>query len=705
MILVRFSITDDKTRAVQHNQARGQKRKTIRLEPATFHAVDGEGMMVNGKHEYVLLSIGQQSISNPAGLSWNEIFRFLWDNRATQPGKHVYVGFYLGYDFTEWIRTLPEDRARMLLTTAGKAKRVRQIRSRNGETHFPVYAGDWEFDILANKRFKIRPAGVEEWMYICDSGPFFQSSFLTAINPEKWDSPVCSDEEYATIMEGKSNRAAAVLDDDMRRYNHLENDVMERLMTRYQDGLIALEVGLKPQQWFGPGQVAQAWMNNRRKIPTAKKLAESVPDWFLDSARKTYFGGWFELMAHGHIPGKSHEYDINSAYPYIIAQLPCLLHGAYSHGNGKPKRRNNSLCIVQGTVHGNTSESTTPAIGAMLHRTSKGSILRPVSTSGYYWLHELEAAQRAGTVKTIEYDKWFSYEPCGCPPPLAEIAELYETRKSVNKNSPLGRAIKLLINSIYGKFAQSIGDPKYGNAIYASLITAGCRTMILDAIATHPGGMNNVIMVATDGVYFLDQHPNLPLSGNLGDWEHAAHDDMCLFKPGVYWTGNTRQAVKEGKLPVFKARGISAQDFASSIETVDRMFSRWPKRVTGNLTERESFKWPQVEFKGRFSLTSCTQALARNKWDTAGNVTQEVTLRQDSNGWKKREGLHYDKDRGIYRSKPWEPGQWFDIESYPYEKRFGSEDPWSIESLEEFGITPDGTIRDIFTEMIMRHDD
>lgn len=727
-----FTITEKQARTTQAaNKARTEQRRAERLAPYTFHAIDGEGETdEKGNHHYVLLGIGTDQISRKEGLEWDEIFSFLW--RHFEPGRHVYTGYYLGYDFTQWLSSLPQDRAEALFTVAGKAKRVRKHKSKFGETHFPVYAGKWEFDLLGSKRFKLRPRGSEEWMYICDGGPFFQASFLSTINPEKWDDePVCTPEEYAEIVEGKGNRASAKLGSEMKRYNALENTIHERLMTRLHEGLVSIGIGLKPGQWFGPGQIAQAWLSDRRAVPTAKQLAEIVPDWFLDAARKTYYGGWFELFAHGHIPGETHEYDINSAYPYIISKLPCLRHGTYSYGHGNIRGKlagrygastdSNVLCIVRGTVYGTQASGNddgnysypsrhdgSPAgspIGTMLHRTRKGNILRPNESSGYFWLHELEAAEKAGCITRIKYDEWYLYEPCDCPPPLAEVQELYAERKRVGKNTALGKAIKLLINSIYGKFAQSIGNPKYGNPIYASLITAGCRTIILEGIATHPKGAENVVMVATDGIYFLDPHPTLPISGNLGDWEHDILHNLCLFKPGMYWSDKDRRRIAEGKAPAFKARGINAADFASKIAEVDRMFAKWPKKVKGDLTSRDSFKWPEIEFMGKFAMTTCLQAIQRGKWNTAGYVTQEVTLKQSSSHHKKRAGLFYDTERGIYRSRPWLSGIWFPEDSVPYEKRFGLEDPWSIESLEEFGITPDGTVADLFTEIVMRHDD
>jgi hypothetical protein len=94
--------------------------------------------------------------------------------------------------------------------------------------------------------------------------------------------------------------------------------------------------------------------------------------------------------------------------------------------------------------------------------------------------------------------------------------------------------------------AQSVGQPKYANAVYASLITAGCRCMILDAIATHPL-RTEAVMIATDGIYFTAPHPGLPLSNQLGDWETKSLNNLMLFKPGTYWDDETRARARAAR--------------------------------------------------------------------------------------------------------------------------------------------------------------
>lgn len=675
--------------------------------PFAFVGIDGEGVTFideqgEKEHRYVFIRLGnEQPLENPNGLEWKEVFDYLYRHRKP---RTVYVGFFLGYDFDQILKTLSEERARRLFTKDGRVSRERWRKQPEKRIQrsapFPVDCDEWEFDILPPKRrLKIRPKGSKQpWMHINDAGPFFQTSFLSIIEPteKKWpNGAIVTQEEYDKIKRGKENRAdATIVDDEMREYNALENEVMARLMTVMDAGLQSIGIRLQPDQWFGPGQAAQQWMKNKG-ISTGEEIRECVPIEFLEAARMSYFGGWYEIMMHGIIPGDTYEYDINSAYPYIIANLPCLLHGKHSTGNGEPRVRNRDICFVKAVVNRPQSDSQWQGqyIGTMLHRNANGSILRPSKTAGWYWWNELKAAQACGL---LEYDvlEWMKYVPCKCEPPLKDIADLYNERKrDNNKNTPKGKAIKLICNSAYGKFAQSIGNPMYSNSVYASLITAGCRTMILNAIATHPKGAEAVAMVATDAVYFLSEHPSLPLSEELGEWERTIKRNLTLFKPGVYWDNATRDDIKAERAFTFKARGFNAKDFKTSIDTIDKEYRRWP-----NIPEpTREWQWPSVTFKSSFAVVSSAQALQRNNWELAGKLIDNQEITQNSNPIRKRIAIYQDEyydGRKIYRSFPHLRGFKGD-ESTPYDKHFGMEDednPLSEINREHFGINQDGPV-------------
>lgn len=686
----------------ERRQAQNDRRKAEKASPAKtvreFVGVDGEGTGEWKNHTYVLLGIADVQTTDTDGLKFEKIAESLWAQFLAHP-NFVFAGFFLGYDFCQWFRSLPEERSRMLFHPEMRKRRPKKIDRETGEIleenplgPFPVRYKGWEFDLLGMKRFKLRKEGTAEWMYINDAGPFFQASFLRVIDPEEWgNDPVVTQEEYEKIKEGKDRRDVAVLDDNMRLYNALENAVLPRVLERMDKGLQRAGVYLKKDQWFGPGQAAQAWLAHIR-APTGKMVRDALANNgtnrdILYTGRMSYYGGWFEIFAHGHIPSISWEYDINSAYPYIAASLPCLLHGRWSKDESPVHAdiRRSEYRLVHARVSGSD-----PVCGSMLHRRTNHSILRPSRTQGWYWESELAAGIRAGIIDDVEVLEGMRYEPCGCSPPLRGLAGLYDERLRVGKNTPEGKAFKLIYNSVYGKFAQSIGNPKYGNSIYASLITSGCREMIVDAIGTHPEGTNALVMVATDGVYFRSKHSGLALGSAMGQWEENQKKNLTLFKPGVYWDASVRQRIADGRDPRFKSRGISARAFAGQLSRIDAEFSSWGRNASVAIRD-----FPKVTFTNGFSMITCLQALQRGKWHLAGTLGHEPNdicngcggahLIQDSDPVSKRRGLYRTGD--IWRSRPWETGG-ADIESVPYDRAFGQPDP------DEYGITDDGTVLD-----------
>lgn len=678
----------------QRNAARATARANY---VPRFVGVDGEGVtLADGSHPYVLLSVGERSLHRDgADLSCDEIFSFLWECFLDDPDA-VYVGYYLGYDFTHWLRTLPQDRAAMVFTP----ERRKRTRSGSNPSPFPVYYNEWEFDVLGMKRFKLRREGAKQWLYINDVGGFYQQPFALAMHG--WQDKdgkaiaLMDDDERAIIEEGKAARATAKFDKAMIRYNVTENRVLARMMGVLAEGFLQMGVRLSRDQWFGPGQVAQKWMD-QHSTHSAKRIGEAMTTQPLllraaDAAKHAFFGGWFETMAHGHIPGSTWEYDIASAYPHIHSRLPCLLHGRWDYAEHELE---GDYVLVRADVRGDN-----PHIGAMLHRDRKGNINRPDFTSGWYWRHEIEAAKRAKLICETRVFEAYRYTPCACPPPLRDLREQYKHRLEVGKNTPHGRSLKLNYNSCYGKTAQSIGTPKYANAIHASLITAGCRTMILDAIASHPKGAASVVMVATDGIYFDAPHPGLQNQpAELGAWEETRKDNLTIFLPGVYWDDASR-ASRASKAVKLKSRGISARDLMEQLDALDAGFTRMlkepiPWTIGEGIVSPEW--WLKLELPVRFSMVSPKQALQRGKWETCGVVTNSGTRTLWAHPRHKR-GLVFgpDQDRPYIHTQ--RPLNLDCVASTPYNKSFGME----LEKTqdENFILTPDGNAMDEAYEII-----
>lgn len=717
--------------SLKRNESHALKRLSHDMQ---FIGVDGEGIttvkrvevydsdsqqMVYAKrkvHDYVLLSVGDKSLhKNGEMLTHEDIFPFLWEQYQETPNA-AFVGFFLGYDFTHWFRSLPFMRAWKLLHKDGIRSRMR--RDSDMPRPWPVRAGDWEFDVLANKRFMIRPYVAKEhramhvvnhkdgtttlepvarpWMYICDTGPFFQTSFLTAINPKDWQHPIVSDSEYATILEGKARRADAAFDTAMIKYNVLENAVLSRVMETVNAGLVTDNIRLAKQQWFGPGQAAQKWLA-LVGCPSGEEIRETVPQWARDAARESYYGGWFEVFAHGLISGESYGYDINSAYPFGISRLPCLMHGVWTRGTSPLKAMaKGSLRLAYVSVTGRNK-----LVGTMPFRRPDGSIARFKRQSGWYWWDEIQAAKRAGLISSIKVHQWIEYKPCNCPPPLADIKQLYEGRLSVGKNSPSGKGKKLIYNSAYGKLAQSIGQPKFTNPIYASRITAMCRIQILDAIATHPTKTDSLLMVATDSVVFKEPHPTLDIDETrLGAWDVTEHVNLSLFMPGMYWDDTTRERIALGESPKLKSRGVPALDLARWVTKID---AHWADL----LTRKDGWRWPKVRLPVNFQMVTAKQAVVRDAWPTCGKVTTDGYRELTANPESKRvaDYPYPDSKYGFIRTMAYDhdtlPNGTANYVTTSYEKAFGELPEDREANTADIPITPDGDIVGLLSQALI----
>lgn len=683
----------------QANQSQYRRRDASRkrayraAQIPEFIGVDGEGVWVGKIQRYVLLGVGDKQYENPSGIQWQEAFEFLYSQYERHP-RAAFVGFFLGYDFNKILSHeagLPLKAARMLLTKEGKA--LRKVPENHGyrQSSFPVRCDGWEFDLLGKKRLSIRPvadgcrcgekgikcpcSSVYEgkkcikrdqhkgWMHICDAGAFYQMGFIKVIDPIRWkddpDGPVCTIEEYNRVLKGKNKRSRARLNDEMRYYNVLENLLLARVMERLAKGY--LKVGIRPSkdQWYGPGATASKWLA-KEGLPKRSEIrkkhdgkAPLMPKWFWEACHMSYFGGWFEIFSHGLQFGVSYNYDINNAYPYAASKLPHICGECrYTRSQGAYNGNGNYVLLFCTVFSRNTR------IGAMPHRTRDGSILRPSVTKGWYWKHEIDAAKRAGLVKKVMVSEYMEFKPCAHPGPLAGIEDLYYERLRVGKDSAQGMAIKLNNNSIYGKFAQSVGAAPYGNWLYASLITAGCRIQILDAIATHPNGAESVLMVATDGICFDSPNGNLPVSKRLGDWAYVEYNDLCLFKPGVYWHKEGKEALAKLKI---KSRGVPAKEFEEGIAKIEAWFyymqreRKYPGQTLWNMQgDIDNYKleimaqrpWPWFYVHVNFRMKSGAQALNEGHWEKSGEVLEKVPLLQDSDPHKKRRIPHFNMAKG-----------------------------------------------------------
>lgn len=505
-----------KAKGLQDN--RGNRHPTTIEWP--FIGCDGEGGdLADRRHHYLMLRIGDDTFMHPdrSALHTHEILDFL----CNLPRKEVInVAYFFDYDVTHILIDLPPAKINRLMN-----REARRRVFNNRTDYWPVDWAGFEFDYIPKKEFKVRRKGERRYFVINDVGSFFQSAFLKALQLWKIGTPG----DWEKIAEGKSGRINfSELTDDTIKYNGREIVLLEQLMTAFRDATIA--AGMVPSKWQGPGHIASSIY---KRFGVIKGEEIELPRELLRAANQSYFGGRFETTAVGHIPGPVYQHDINSAYPYAETKLPCLVHGDWVHHDGS--NRPTGLYLSRG----NFRATRTANLYGLPVRRPAGSICWPgsITGTGWYWSHEINAAihQEFTPVETWEYIK-----QCDCEP-FNFIPGLYEERAKLGKEAK-GLAIKLGLNSTYGKMCQSVGEPVYANPIYASLITSITRAQLYEKAVRL--NLDRVIMLATDGIFTSAPHdrnhsPRIDKGSYtlkpLGEWDVTTYNDgIFVIQPGLY---------------------------------------------------------------------------------------------------------------------------------------------------------------------------
>lgn len=580
---------------------------------APFVGVDGEGgdFYDNGGHEYLLLRAGEHVLETGEPLTTLQCLEFL----ADLPKRVVYVSFFFDYDVTMMLRGMPAERLERLLNV--------NLRRKNPcSPAYPIDWGPFQIDYVARKEFRVRRRRKKEpWTIINDVGTFFQEAFAKLLDNgdvdgalAKWfaDEPELQEVIY-NIAVGKGQRAEfGPMTDYERQYNKHECELLARMMEKYRDMCDRLD--LRPAKWQGPGQLVTAFFK-REKFPRHSELEiyDTIPD-FIAFANNGFYGGRFEACTFGWIPGTVYQWDINSAYASVYHKLPCLRHSRWESVKRLPAPNTGGTFIADVSFRHPRGWS----VNTLPIRTDKGTLIFPREGKGIYWHAEIDAARRHGVEVTLEGECWICIPQCDCEP-FERVYELYEERQRLG-SSTQGRPLKLMLATLYGKFAQTVGCAPFASPIWAGLITSYTRAMLVDAAHATGNGGSDVIMLATDGLLTLDNRPTLPTSKKIGDWSVKEHESMLTVQSGVYMLPGE-----------FKTRGVPKTKIHEYYIDLLAVWYKW-------LDDPDLAQGPTVCVPLR-QFIGLRLAMARNKPEIAGlwvDVAKQITYDWESKrtAWK-----------------------------------------------------------------------
>lgn len=516
-----------------------------RMTHHTFLAIDGEGWN-DVEHEYHMIATSDPNlyINRDSPLTTEDCLRFI-SSIPLVKNRHV-VAFFFDYDSTMILRDMARDEPE----TAAELF--------NDDNKYVWYRG-FGIKYMPHKHLTVLDPRRKRPVTIHDMQGFFQSSFVAAL--EKYN--IGTVEERAYIASMKEERST--FDPEQRQaileYSQYECRFMVMLAEKIRD--LSHAVKLNPYPYEGPGGLASRALGRYYTRERHQETIANMPDAVYDTLPLTMYGGRFETLACGPIPGTVKEYDRHSAYPAIMADLPCLIHGQWRRTK-EPARY--AFSHVQ--FHDRREPELGVAYPLPIRRTS-GALIYPRSGAGWYWNHEWSGID---TLNVIESHRW-AWIPDGCDcHPFEWVRDMFEERERMEaEHKGSGIALKLTLNTLYGKCAQT--RPKIGpwcNFAYASIITSTLRRDMYNLyLQCDP---MTVFMFATDAIFTTS---DLPVSHGLGGLELAdTYNDLTIVQPGMYF--DTHDAH-------FKTRGIPrkyVKEYADEICVAAQFGADFPMRMT-----------------------------------------------------------------------------------------------------------------------------
>lgn len=469
-----------------------------------------------------------------------------------------------------------------------------------------------------------RPEGdrYESWrrLRIRDTGRAFTGGLERVI--EHW-SPDLSTGQRAAIAWGKQARLTGfegATDQQIADYSEAECIAHARVCRKLLECIAkAAFVPMKPDQLGGSGTIAAAVMKHYGVSKRVQTHVEATVD---DLATLTYFGGCIETPVVGLVAGLVDEEDINSAYPSQMVHLPCMRagHGVWTtarYGSLPESDVEVGHALVSWAIR--RGETSTPPF---IVRRTDGRVAQPLMGERIWvTLAELRTAVERYRDQIFIHRVVFWRANCPCEAPFGFLADLYNARNRYKAEmatcerysarwhelDDLQRTIKLLINSIYGKLAQTRPEPgPFTNLHYASYITGATRAQMRRKTWEREDEGATVVYQHTDSVLSTGGNP-VDGGSALGAWGlEKPTRNFLVVQPGLAMAlGN------DGKTAT---RGCGVRAFTLAAWN-------WYNQTT---FENHPASWPKLVTEQQVMI-SLRLAMARGKPHLAGSFETKVT--------------------------------------------------------------------------------
>jgi len=512
-----------------------RRRKTSRWQPHKPKKIKGiigwDTETVKGKAWLVANSEGKYIIPS----SGEEILEFLTQNKYT---KTLNFWWNIDYDFRAIIKWLPKEKWETLRILHKCSYQGYQIR--------------W----IPKSYFSIKRSNRTAKFY--DAFRFYMSSLESAASKYLGKHKLEMDRE-------KLDDAKFVEEhkDEIIRYC-IQDCKLTQELAEYLYNLFT-KIGLHFDRPYSPAYLA--YQKALEELPRAPYVSNRIER----AAFYAYHGGRFEAFIRGFFDEIT-VIDINSAYPYALSKCPAFWDGEWIISRKPPDDAQWGL--VNATV---TIKHPHHSVLPFEH---KGLLLFPRVEKRRVWmtLEEYRYIEHNDRYEVTPH-KSYTFYPDSDYRPFAYLEKLYyERQKLKREGNDLQLALKIILNSTYGKLIQLteelvkvrsemcaeytyvVTDPDYFGTyikryragtmfspIYASYTTAIPRLMLQHMIDKYE---DSVIFVATDSVALSEKaHFN---DDYLGGWKTEIRGWGFVIGSGVYYISDdkkVKQAYRGFRLP------------------------------------------------------------------------------------------------------------------------------------------------------------
>lgn len=548
------------------------RRKAPPIGERRVIAWDMEGISLSGqeKPQHAVLFGCSAEVDSPLTgwrLSGRDMLRYIVDVGERYPHA-LHVGFAFKYD------------ANMIIHCLTEGQIIRLWRKGNVTFKFADDPGTWSIKWIPGKMFTVsrrwgskRNTRAKTSVTIYDFSSFFGDTFLNVA--EQILSAELSEDDRDVIAHGKQARGQNTWDGmpEVIHYWQREIVLIQRVFERFR--AVMAQAGFNLKEWYGPGALAN-YINAVRKLRphmgAAQTTSGAMPAEVHAASKVAFSGGRFEVFQVGRIQGPIVAADINSAYPYAMTLIPSLHpdDGEWIHVERPSTVARFGVYRMSFRAPNASPVDYRPM--PLFWRDRRGGITYPVMSHGWYWSPEAALIRNTPGIQIHEGWEWRSNEDTF---PWAFLQDMYDTRMRLGKKNLLSMPFKLGPNSLYGKYAQTVGwdkkkrlPPKSHALPIAGWVTSYCRAMLWNAIRRAP---DKVVAVETDAIYTTAPLDVLGLNigDGLGQWGVKTYDEMMYLQSGMYhykvdgeWIGTRARGIPRAQYPP-----SVAADYLRSLDT------------------------------------------------------------------------------------------------------------------------------------------